>query len=67
MSVHPTAIVAPGAKLHPTVEVGPYAVIGPQVTIGAGTTVGPHAVIEGRNPLLFDLGNDGGLGWRKAL
>ena len=48
MSVHPTAVIGPGAKLHPTVEVGPYAVIGAQVTIGAGTTVGPHAVIEGR-------------------
>jgi len=51
MSVHSTAVVAPGARLHPTVEVGPYAVIGPQVTIGAGTTVGPHAVIEGRTRL----------------
>jgi UDP-N-acetylglucosamine acyltransferase len=51
MSVHPTAIVAPGATLHQTVEVGPYAVIGPQVSIGAGTTVGPHAVIEGRTRL----------------
>ena len=51
MSVHPTAVVAPGARLHPTVEVGPFAVIGPQVTIGAGTTVGPHAVIEGRTRL----------------
>jgi UDP-N-acetylglucosamine acyltransferase len=51
MSVHPTAIVTPGAKLHPTVEVGPYAVIGPRVEIGAGTTVGPHAVIEGRTRL----------------
>jgi UDP-N-acetylglucosamine acyltransferase len=48
MSVHSTAIVAPGARLHSTVEVGPYAVIGPQVEIGAGTAVGPHAVIEGR-------------------
>ncbi|MGZ6133664.1 MAG: acyl-ACP--UDP-N-acetylglucosamine O-acyltransferase [Myxococcaceae bacterium] len=48
MSVHPTAIVAPGARLHPSVEVGPYAVIGPSVELGAGTTVGPHAVIEGR-------------------
>jgi UDP-N-acetylglucosamine acyltransferase len=48
MSVHPTAIVAPGARLHPSVEVGPYAVIGPSVEIGAGSTVGPHAVIEGR-------------------
>ncbi len=51
MSVHPTAIVAPGAGLHPSVEVGPYAVIGHQVQIGAGTTVGPHAVIEGRTRL----------------
>jgi len=51
MSVHPTAVIGPGAKLHPTVEVGPYAVIGGQVTIGAGTTVGPHAVIEGRTRL----------------
>ena len=51
MSVHSTAIVAPGAKLHATAEVGPYAVIGPQVEIGAGTIVGPHAVIEGRTRL----------------
>jgi len=51
MSVHPTAIVAPGARLHPSVEVGPYSVIGPQVEIGAGTTIGPHAVIDGRTRL----------------
>lgn len=51
MSVHPTAIIASGAKVHATVEVGPYAVIGPQVEIGAGTTVGPHAVIDGRTRL----------------
>ncbi|HSP18740.1 MAG TPA: acyl-ACP--UDP-N-acetylglucosamine O-acyltransferase [Myxococcaceae bacterium] len=51
MSVHSTAIVAPGARLHPSVEVGPYAVIGPDVQIGAATTVGPHAVIEGRTRL----------------
>jgi len=48
VSVHPTAVIAPGARLDPTVEVGPYAVIGRQVSIGPGTTVGPHAVIEGR-------------------
>ena len=51
MSIHPTAIIGPGARLHPTVQVGPYAVIGPQVEIGAGTSVGPHAVIEGRTRL----------------
>jgi len=49
--IHPTAIIAPGAKLDPTVTVGPYAVIGEHVTIGAGTTVGPHAVIEGRTTI----------------
>jgi UDP-N-acetylglucosamine acyltransferase len=47
-TVHPTAVIHPGARLHPTVQVGPYAVIGPNVELGAGTTVGPHSVIEGR-------------------
>lgn len=47
MSVHPTAIVAPGAQIHESAEVGPYAIIGGKVKIGAGTVVGPHTVIEG--------------------
>lgn len=47
MSIHSTAIVAPGAKLHPTVEVGPYAVIGPHVEIGENTVVGASANIDG--------------------
>lgn len=47
MSVHPTALVAPGAVIDPTAELGPYVVIGPKVRIGAGTKVGAHTVIEG--------------------
>lgn len=47
MSVHPTAVVAPGATLHATVEVGPFAVIGPRVKVNAGTSIGAHAIIEG--------------------
>lgn len=47
MSVHPTALVSPGAQLHPTVEVGPYAIIGPKVKLGEGTAVGSHAVLDG--------------------
>lgn len=47
MSVHPTAIVHPEAKLHESVEVGPYAIIGAKVKIGAGTIVGPHSVVDG--------------------
>lgn len=45
--IHPTALVAPGAKLADDVEIGPYTIIGEHVEIGAGTTVGAHAVITG--------------------
>ena len=47
MSIHPTAIVAPTARLGSGVTIGPYSTIGDQVTLGDGTTVGAHVVIEG--------------------
>ncbi len=47
MSIHPTAIIDPQARLHSSVRVGPYAVIGPEVEIGEETEVGAHAIIEG--------------------
>lgn len=50
-SIHPTAIVAPQARLAEDVTVGPYAVIGPDVVIGAGSSVGPHCVIEGHTTI----------------
>ncbi|MDR1647084.1 MAG: acyl-ACP--UDP-N-acetylglucosamine O-acyltransferase [Zoogloeaceae bacterium] len=46
--IHPTAIVAPGARLAAGVEIGPYSLIGEQVEIGEGSIVGPHVVISGR-------------------
>ncbi len=49
--IHPTAIIAPGAKLADDISVGPYAVIGEYVEIGAGSSVGPHTVIEGRTTI----------------
>ena len=49
--IHPTALIAEGARLDPTVSVGPYAVIGADVAIGAGTTIGAHCVIEGHTTL----------------
>jgi UDP-N-acetylglucosamine acyltransferase len=52
--IHPTAIVAEGARLDPSVTVGPYAVIGPHVTIGAHTRVGAHCVIEGHTTIGSD-------------
>jgi len=48
VSVHPSAIVDPGAKLARDVSVGPYSVIGPGVEVGEGTTIGAHVVIDGR-------------------
>jgi len=47
MTVHPSAIVHPGARLAHDVEVGPFAIIGEYVEIGAGTRIGAHAVITG--------------------
>src|SRR5439155_10550955 len=47
-SVHPTAVVAAGARLAPDVQVGPFTVIGPEVEVSAGTTIASHVVIAGR-------------------
>ena len=47
MSIHPTAVIDPQARLAAGVRVGPYAVIGPEVEIGEETDVGAHVVIEG--------------------
>ncbi len=47
MSIHPTAIVAPTARLGAGVTIGPYSTIGDHVVLGDGTTVGAHVVIEG--------------------
>jgi len=47
-TIHPTAIVEPGAQLDDSVTVGAFSIVRAQVRIGAGTTIGPHCVIEGR-------------------
>ena len=45
-SIHPTAVIDPGARIEEGAEIGPYAVIGQEVVVRAGTVVGPHAVLE---------------------
>ncbi len=45
--LHPTAVVAPGAKLAEDVEVGPFAVVGPNVELAARVSVGAHAFVSG--------------------
>ncbi|HMM46641.1 MAG TPA: acyl-ACP--UDP-N-acetylglucosamine O-acyltransferase [Thiobacillaceae bacterium] len=49
--IHPTALVAPGARLADDVEVGPYTIVGEHVTIGAATRIGAHAVITGHTTI----------------
>ena len=48
MSIHPTAVVHPGARIGGQVEIGPYSIIGENVEIGDRTSVGPHVVIHGQ-------------------
>ena len=43
--VHPTAIVAPLARIGANVGIGPFAVIGEDTHIGDGTQIGAHSVI----------------------
>jgi UDP-N-acetylglucosamine acyltransferase len=47
-TIHPTAIIADGARLADDVEVGPYSIIGPDVVIGAGGKIHSHVVIDGK-------------------
>ena len=49
--LHPTAIIAPTARLAADVQVGPYAVIDAQVTLGPGCVVGPHTHLTGHTTI----------------
>ena len=44
--VHPTASIAPGARLARGVRVGPYAVVEDGVSVGEGCEIGAHAVVK---------------------
>ncbi|MBN1674452.1 MAG: acyl-ACP--UDP-N-acetylglucosamine O-acyltransferase [Kiritimatiellae bacterium] len=46
-SIHPTAVIAEGARLGQGVEVGPYSVIGPNVSVGDRTRIMAHVFLDG--------------------
>lgn len=50
-SIHPTAIVASGARVGQGAKIGPYAIIGEHVQLGEGVVVHPHVVIDGYTTL----------------
>jgi UDP-3-O-[3-hydroxymyristoyl] glucosamine N-acyltransferase len=43
--IHPTAIVAPLARISQNAGIGPFAVIGESTHVGQGTEIGAHSVI----------------------
>ncbi len=45
--IHPTALVAEGARLQEGVEIGPWCTVGPHVELGAGVRLISHVVVEG--------------------
>ena len=47
MSIHPTAIVSPGAVVPESCSVGPYSVIGPNVVLGEDCELVSHVVLDG--------------------
>lgn len=47
MSIHPTAIIDPKAKVPSSCKVGPYCVIGPDVELGEKCCLVSHVTLEG--------------------
>ncbi len=48
MSIHPTAVVAPGAVVPASCTIGPWSTIGPEVVLGEDCTLVSHVVLDGR-------------------
>jgi UDP-N-acetylglucosamine acyltransferase len=47
VSIHPSAVIDPSARIGKDVSIGAFCVIGAHVEIGDGTRIGPHVVIDG--------------------
>ena len=51
MSIHPTAIVDPAARIGKEVRIGAFSVIGPHVAIGDGSRIHHQVTIDGHTTL----------------
>src|SRR6476661_3762351 len=47
MTIHPTSIVSPDAKIHDSCKIGPYSTVGPNVELGENCELVSHVAIEG--------------------
>src|SRR5689334_169694 len=50
-SIHPTAVVSPGARIGDDCFIGPYCVVGDEVQLGDGVRLESHCVIDGRTSI----------------
>ena len=51
VTIHPLAVVAPGAELGEDVVVGPFCTVGPNVRLGDRTTLRSHVSVDGHATL----------------
>jgi UDP-N-acetylglucosamine acyltransferase len=47
VSIHPSAVIAPGAVVPDSCTIGPFSTIGPDVVLGEGCTLISHVVLDG--------------------
>jgi len=48
VSIHPTAVVAPGAVIPESCSVGPWCTVGPEVVLGESCELISHVVLDGK-------------------
>lgn len=48
MSIHPSALIAPGARVPGSCTIGPFSTIGPEVVLGEDCALISHVVLDGR-------------------
>ena len=51
MSVHPSSVISPGARVPDSCKVGPFSTIGPDVELGEDCTLISHVVLDGRTTI----------------
>jgi UDP-N-acetylglucosamine acyltransferase len=51
MAIHPTAIIAEGARIAPTANVGAYCVVGADVTLAENVHLVSHVVVDGNTTI----------------
>lgn len=51
MSIHPSSVVSPKARLGAGVVIGPFCLVGDDVTLGQGVVLKSHVVVDGRTTI----------------